>query len=106
MSDQYQDRQPFWAIWFDDADRELEIFAGEGAEEAAKRRYEVCRVQWNCELLVSESSIRALVAERDRLREQAEIDRRRREALESFIQGVGHNCDQVLRADTTKQVEP
>ena len=40
-------------IWYDDRDRAPEIFAGEGAKEAAERRFEQISDSWNAHLFVS-----------------------------------------------------
>ncbi len=46
----------WWVIYFDDADRKPEVFGGEGAENAAKRRYEQISISWNAHLFVKVDS--------------------------------------------------
>lgn len=41
-----------WIIHFEDADRGVEFFAGEGADEGAKKRFAIALQQWNCQLFV------------------------------------------------------
>lgn len=41
-----------YIIRFDDAEREDEFFAGHGAKDAARRRYEMVSVSWNAHLYV------------------------------------------------------
>ena len=41
-----------WLLWYEDASVEPEIFAGAGAEKAAKSRFESSRQHWTCRLFV------------------------------------------------------
>jgi hypothetical protein len=50
MPDQFHATE-VWAIHYEDADRQPEIFVGEGAEEAARKTFEQRNVSWNCYLL-------------------------------------------------------
>jgi len=39
-----------WIIWFEDPSVPLEMFSGEGAEDAAHRTFRDRLVNWNCHL--------------------------------------------------------
>lgn len=39
-----------WLIWYEDPDHKPEVFVGEGAEEAARRRFAQARDAWSCHL--------------------------------------------------------
>ena len=49
-----------WLIYFDDANRKPELFTGEGAEQAAHRRYDALLTNWNCHLFQKIELDRAL----------------------------------------------
>jgi len=59
--------EEIWVIKYDDADVSDEVFVGEGAEEAAKKRYAMALHNWNCHLLVPFERIAKLTAEVERL---------------------------------------
>lgn len=40
-----------WIIWYHDTDVAPEIFAGYGAEEAARKRFTIAKLNWSCILL-------------------------------------------------------
>lgn len=40
-----------WLIYFHDKDVQPEVFAGEGAEDAARRRYDQVSTGYNCHLM-------------------------------------------------------
>ena len=42
--------EPAWLIWYEDASSKPEIFAGMGAEEAAKKSFESTKQHWTCRL--------------------------------------------------------
>lgn len=44
------DENDVWLIFFEDADQPPEIFSGEGAKEAARRRFADVRQAWSCHL--------------------------------------------------------
>lgn len=45
-----------WLIHYEDADRDVEIFTGEGAETAARSRYDESCQSWNCTLFAAQDS--------------------------------------------------
>lgn len=46
----YKDDERPWIIWYEDNQREPEVFVGAGAQESARARYEQASVSWNCTL--------------------------------------------------------
>lgn len=43
-------REPGWLIWYEDVEREPEVFAGENSEPAARARFNETSVNWNATL--------------------------------------------------------
>jgi hypothetical protein len=52
LTGKLQEKPDAWLIFFEDPDHGHEIFKGQGAEEAAHRRWEQARTHWTCHLFV------------------------------------------------------
>lgn len=52
-----------WLIYYSDKDRGVEVFSGEGAEQAARTRHAALLPNWNCYLLCECAAQRADSAE-------------------------------------------
>lgn len=50
-----------WLIYFEDPDMSTEVFTGEGAMPAARRRFDAISVNYNCTLFLSEATAAEIV---------------------------------------------
>lgn len=59
MADTRSVEEVIWVIFYDDADKRPEFFTGEGAADAAHKRYQQMRGAWDCHLLGTQTAILA-----------------------------------------------
>jgi hypothetical protein len=76
-----------WVIKFEDADRSDLVFTGAGAEDAARKTFEVMSNSWGCYLLTDASRIAADRAEAVRLAVEKEREAWRKLLLSVRIEG-------------------
>lgn len=59
----------YWLLWFDDAERDSEVFTDEAA---ARRRFQECSLSWHCKLFVQAPATPPIAAD-----DRAELERLR-----------------------------